>query len=194
MGHFLNFGAGPNQLPPPWQNLTAQHDIRKPLRFEQSSTSFILAEHVIEHAPFSQGFGFLDECRRILKPGGVLRLAFPDVARFLFESPDRWLWSPMAAVYADELERGPNGALVRNVEPRERSRAAATLLLVGWNHESCWTRAGAAGVLLSLGYSRVTSVRFRESEHAELAGVDGHHRDVGMALAEMETTVLEATK
>lgn len=194
MGHFLNFGAGPNQLPPPWQNLTAQHDIRKPLRFDASSTSFILAEHVIEHAPFSQGFGFLDECRRILEPGGVLRLAFPDVSRFLSLSTDRWLWGPKVHVYADELERGPHGALVRNVEPRERARAAATLLLVGWNHESCWTRESAAGVLLALGYSRVSSVWFRESDHAELAGVDGHHRDVGMALAEMETTVIEATK
>ena len=82
-GLFLNFGAGPNQLPEPWQNLDPTHDIRKRLRFENGSVAAILAEHVIEHVPFLQVLGFFQECLRVLEPGGMLRIAFPDIGRFL---------------------------------------------------------------------------------------------------------------
>ena len=80
-GLFLNFGAGPNQLPEPWQNLDPTHDIRKRLRFENGSVAAILAEHVIEHAPFLQVLGFFQECLRVLEPAGMLRIAFPDIGR-----------------------------------------------------------------------------------------------------------------
>ena len=68
-GWFLNFGAGPNQLSEPWQNLDPTHDIRKRLRFENGSVAAILAEHVIEHVPFLQVLGFFQECLRVLEPG-----------------------------------------------------------------------------------------------------------------------------
>lgn len=197
MGLFLNFGAGPNQLPAPWQNLTAEHDIRKPLRFAPDSVSFILAEHVIEHVPYAQGFGFLSECRRILQRGGVLRLAFPDVGRFLsFDgfNGNGVRFAPVLGVYADELTKSDNGALVRNVPGPDKPRAAATLMLAGWHHQACWTESVAAGTLLALGFSDVTLCRYGLSQRGELAGVDGHHKDVGRKLAELETTVIEAQK
>ena len=83
MNLLLNFGAGPNQLPQPWRNLGPEHDIRKRLKFEDNSANAILAEHVIEHVPFLQSLGFFREALRVLKPGGVLRVAFPDIGRFL---------------------------------------------------------------------------------------------------------------
>lgn len=206
MGLFLNFGAGLNQLPEPWQNLNAEHDIRKRLKFQEGSAAFILAEHVIEHVPFLQGFGFLQECRRVLEPGGVLRLAFPDVGRFLasVEGPRRATqWSgderiefnDRALRYARALELRDGGSIIRNVSTdAEKIRAGQLLLLAGWHHEAAWTERTAAGALLTVGFLPVVRSRFRLSEHPELAGADGHHKDVGEDLAEMETTVLEATK
>ena len=43
---------------------------------------YIIASHVIEHVP--NLIGFLEDCRSILKPGGVLSLAVPDL-RFCFD-------------------------------------------------------------------------------------------------------------
>lgn len=43
---------------------------------------YIIASHVIEHIP--NLIGFLEDCRSILKPGGVLSLAVPDM-RFCFD-------------------------------------------------------------------------------------------------------------
>jgi len=198
---YLNFGAGPNQLPAPWQNLNAEHDIRKRLKFEDASVRGILAEHVIEHVPFLQGYNFVGECLRVLEPGGVLRLAFPDIGRFVASSATDLQsgaclkdFNGLSGKYAEALAQRPDGALLGKVRRYERIRGAMTLLLAGWHHQCAWTEASAAGVLLTAGFHTVTRVAYGRSAHADFEGVDGHHRDVGLELAELETTVMEAIK
>jgi predicted SAM-dependent methyltransferase len=38
----------------------------------------VFHEHVLEHLPFDAGFALTRECRRVLRPGGVLRFGVPD--------------------------------------------------------------------------------------------------------------------
>ena len=168
MSAFLNFAPGPNQLPEPWQNLDPTHDIRKRLRFDYESASAILAEHVLE-------------------PGGVLRIAFPDVGRFLTTDGSELVLNQAALGYAEGLRRRVD--LVGPV--LERTRAALGKMLTGWGHQTAWTKRSAAGALLVVGFSRVCRCEYG---HGELSGVDGHHRDVGPELALLESTILEAKK
>jgi hypothetical protein len=189
MGHFLNFGAGPNQLPEPWQNLNAEHDLRKRLKFADESASGILAEHVIEHVPFLQGYGFLQECFRVLELDGVLRLAFPDPVRLLAIGMTGFELGPRAREYAAELAERPNGEIVRNAS--DKPRAAAIMMMVGWHHQSIWSLHTAAAVLCTIGFRKVCNRNYGEGV---LAGVDGHHKDVGERVALLETTIVEAQK
>lgn len=201
MGLSLNFGAGPNQLPAPWQNLNAEHDIRKPLKFADASTGRILVEHVIEHVPFQQGFGFLVECKRILMTGGVLRLSFPDPAGLLAVSVDTAARAPIytlgerCATYAGLLvEHGRRSSDLSQQFPEEADKQmqlAMVMMLQGWGHSSVWTLYGAAAALLAVGFRAVRQFKYGEGELGEC---DGHHKTVGHAIAIMETTVLEATK
>jgi predicted SAM-dependent methyltransferase len=189
MGLFLNFGAGLNQLPEPWQNLDPTHDIRKRLKFESDSAAAILAEHVIEHVPFLQVLGFFQECWRVLEPGGVLRVAFPDVGRFVTSCSSEIALNRAALRYAEGLSKRP--AMVFPEAALEKTRAALRQMLTGWGHQTAWTEASAAGALLVVGFSHVCR---REYGHGELSGIDGHHRDVGPELALLESTILEAQK
>jgi SAM-dependent methyltransferase len=189
MSLHLHFGAGPNQLPDPWQNLGPTHDIRKPLKFENESAAAILAEHVIEHVPFLQGLGFLRECLRVLQPGGVLRIGFPDVGRFLTSEESELALNAAALCYANGFAQGPG--LDLPLPTRDRVRAALGQMLCGWGHQTAWTAHSAAGALLVAGFSEVHR---REYGHGELKGVDGHHRAVGPELALLESTILEARK
>jgi SAM-dependent methyltransferase len=189
MDLMLNFGAGPNQLPEPWQNLGPAHDIRKRLKFENDSVAAILAEHVIEHVPFLQALGFFKECLRVLKPGGVLRIAFPDVGRFLTSSSRELVFNLAALRYAQGLSKRAGSELPE--ADLEKTRAALWQMLTGWGHQTAWTADSAAGALLVVGFSRVYR---REYGVGELSGVDGHHRDVGPELALLESTILEARK
>lgn len=178
MGHQLQFGSGPHKLPAPWQNLDVEHDIRKPLRFADESTRYIVNEHVIEHVDFHQGLFFLRECFRILEPGGVLRVSFPDVVR-VSHHPTKW---------AEAFRETNKGA--RTLDPRE----VTLLLFTGWGHKMAWTEALMYATLMALGFRRVVPVEYFKSEYPALEKIDGHHHSVGTEMALAETSVVEATK
>lgn len=186
MGHFLNFGPGPNMLGEPWQNLEPNHDIRKRLRFDDNSATAILCEHVIEHVSFLQGLVFMREALRVLEPGGVLRLAFPDVSRFVEqEANGDYVLHWHALRYADGLGAGVG------LDEEGRKRAGTVRLLTDWGHQSAWTRETAAACLLVTGFARVQQCGYSVGK---IMGVDGHHREVGPELARLETSILEAYK
>lgn len=86
--HILNLGGG-SVLHERW--LTADMDprsdvwtdITRPLPFPDASIDIVYLEEVIEHVSRAQGAGLLRECRRILKPGGTLRLTTPSLDYFV---------------------------------------------------------------------------------------------------------------
>ena len=56
-------------------------DVRRGLPYEEATVRYIYSSHMIEHMPRWQGLALVKECRRVLEPGGVLRLATPDLAQ-----------------------------------------------------------------------------------------------------------------
>jgi|HubBroStandDraft_2_1064218.scaffolds.fasta_scaffold390884_2 predicted SAM-dependent methyltransferase len=72
----INFGCGGNILEG-WTNVDAEVDITKPLPYADNTVDFILAEHICEHVTGPQFLRFLDECHRILKSTGTLRICMP---------------------------------------------------------------------------------------------------------------------
>ena len=57
-----------------------QHDATTPFPIEAGALGYVYAEHFIEHIPRRDAVAFVREARRLLKPGGVLRLSTPDLA------------------------------------------------------------------------------------------------------------------
>lgn len=82
----LNLGCG-GHFHPDWVNAdiaphdsrVLQHDLQSRLPFEDSSFAAVYHSHVLEHIPKSQAAAFLNECHRVLAPGGVLRVVVPDL-------------------------------------------------------------------------------------------------------------------
>jgi SAM-dependent methyltransferase len=54
-------------------------DLLEPLPFETGSFDALYAYHVLEHLDLRETRRFLAECRRVLRPGGWLRVSTPDV-------------------------------------------------------------------------------------------------------------------
>lgn len=74
----LNLGCGGNILEG-WSNHDADVDITKPLPWKDNIADFILIEHCLEHVTGPEGFRFMKEAHRVLKPGGVLRICVPQL-------------------------------------------------------------------------------------------------------------------
>jgi len=55
-------------------------DTRRGLDYPDGSAQYVYASHLIEHMSRWQGLALLRECHRVLTPGGVIRLATPDLA------------------------------------------------------------------------------------------------------------------
>lgn len=68
--------------PTEFHSRTVTVNVSKPLPFATHSCSVIYCGEILEHFVYEQGVEFLKECRRVLEPGGVIRIRVPDNYRF----------------------------------------------------------------------------------------------------------------
>jgi predicted SAM-dependent methyltransferase len=94
---FLNVGCGDHKLAgfvnidvAPGADVVV--DARQELPFDDNSVEGIFSEHFIEHLSQADGIRFLRECRRVLAPAGIARIATPDLDAIVSDYADRdWL-------------------------------------------------------------------------------------------------------
>jgi predicted SAM-dependent methyltransferase len=171
----LHVGAGPNRLPG-WRNHDRDMDLRKPLPLQDGSIQFLFAEHVVEHITPAEAWQFFKEVRRVLRPGGVARVAVPcvDLVAARYD-----------ATYADFLRTRVGGDGTRE--------DAINSIICNWGHKAIWTVAALRAVLESLGF-QTTEEQSGHSLHPELNGIDRHARRIGEHANWVETGVVEAVK
>lgn len=58
-------------------------NLAKGIPFGDGSADAIFHEHLLEHIPLRAGASLMDECFRVLRPGGVLRVGVPDAGELL---------------------------------------------------------------------------------------------------------------
>ena len=166
----LNLGCGGNKIAG-WENHDADVDITKRLPWADGSASHILAEHVVEHIDSAGAWSFFNECHRLLKQGGVLRVIVPSVTR-------------MTHNYA----LGHGGGALTSAE-KEHIRA----IMCDHGHKTVWNAHMLYAALQTVGFS-VEIVRPDRSKHVALNGVDGHGKSIGVDRNNFESEGVEATK
>lgn len=172
----IQFGSGGQNLPPPWENYDNEVDIRKSLKFPDACCSYVYCSHLIEHVTPKEAWNFFEECHRILAPGGVLRVAFPDIVRIA---------SHMTLDYAAAVKKDGFG------DGSEQDAIKAVIFAHG--HQSVWTEDSMMTVLDTIGFHSLPW-QVGVSNHPELRGVEQHGKVVGEAIAKVETSVVEGTK
>lgn len=92
----LHIGCGEVYLKD-WVNIDIEgktadllHDIRKGLPYKDNSVEFIYNEHLIEHLSKDEARKVLHEFYRVLKPGGVVRIATPDLDHLIYKYIFNW--------------------------------------------------------------------------------------------------------
>jgi len=84
----LNLGCGP-RYHTDWTNLdfvgipphVRQHNLLEGIPFEEGAFDVVYHSHVLEHFSKEDAVAFIRECSRVLKKGGSIRIAVPDLER-----------------------------------------------------------------------------------------------------------------
>jgi predicted SAM-dependent methyltransferase len=95
----LNLGCG-RRFHPGWTNVdfyksgegVIAHNLLSGIPFEDETFDVVYHSHVLEHFSRRDGEKFIRECYRVLKPGGIIRIAVPDLEQ-------------IARIYLDALEK-----------------------------------------------------------------------------------------
>lgn len=171
----LHFGCGGRNLEG-WENYDIEVDIRKRLPFSDGCASRIFAEHVLEHVTHREAWSFLEECFRVLAPGGVARIAIPDVDR---------MWVQMTPEY--------QAAVKRDVGGDGSAKAAIRAAIFEHGHQAAWTGDLLGTFMEAIGFS-IFFEQIGHSKFSDLDGIEQHGKAVGEAISRVETSVVEGVK
>jgi predicted SAM-dependent methyltransferase len=193
----LHLGCG-NRLIPGWLNSDAYvplFPLTKPLamieldatkRFPLPDDTFDYAfsEHMIEHIPYRDGQTMLRECLRVLKPGGMIRIATPDF-RFLLRLYDDHSDVVTRYIQWSGTEYGirpTSGLSVINNFVRD------------WGHQFIYDSATLQKVLGEVGFQSIRQVAIGASAATDLCDLENQQHRMEQQFYELETMVLEAAK
>ncbi|MBY0471128.1 methyltransferase domain-containing protein [bacterium] len=191
-GPKLHVGCG-NRPISGWCNIDVAHltqDVQyvnalKRLPFEDGSFQFIFSEHFIEHLAFEEGLRFFKEAYRVLKTGGVLRTATPDL-KFL---------SSLYSGDSDQKQRYIDYVFENFDGDKPQSPVASiNRSFYGWGHRFIYDALFLEKVLAQLGFGNFRTFKPGQSDAPELRGLEQHGKSVPSDINDMETFVLEATK
>ncbi|MES2425762.1 MAG: methyltransferase domain-containing protein [Bacteroidota bacterium] len=87
---YLNLGCG-SHFNAQWVNVdfskngegVIAHNLLKGIPFADNTFEVVYHSHVLEHFSKDDGVLFIKECYRVLKPGGILRIAVPDLEQIV---------------------------------------------------------------------------------------------------------------
>lgn len=174
----LNWGCGGHTLPG-WINTDVKEgdgidlscDIRNGLPIGTGSIEYAASIHALPEVPYTELVPVLTELRRVLKPGGVLRLALPDLIKGVraYDRGDRSYF-----LVPDEDAKSIGAKLVTQLIWYGYSRTLFTQEFIG-------------EMLERAGFSRVTPCGFRQtaSRYPEIIDLDNR---------EAESLFVEAVK
>lgn len=156
----LHLACGPNVIDG-WDNLDILedpgiivHDLRQPLPYKDKSVSKIFHEHFIEHLPKAEGYIFLQECYRVLKPGAAMKVGWPDLAKLIKAYNTR--------------DKGYQDYVLPFLEDRHLGSDWDEIFsdcLFSWEHLYAYTSNHLKKLLAEVGFREIVEVAFRESKY-----------------------------
>lgn len=191
----LQLGAGRHALPG-WFNTDLEPlppdihylDSSRPFPLPDASFDYVFSEHHLEHLSWPAGQLTLRECHRVLRPGGLLRVATPSLEALVGLITDRP--SPEQQRYIDFMSAS---FLHPDLPPGAAS--VVNNAFVSWGHQYLYDRPRLLADLAAAGFVEPVFQRPGHSEHPQLTGIERHGQFIGdEQLNQFETMVVEVRK
>jgi SAM-dependent methyltransferase len=167
-------------------------DATKRFPFANGTFNCIVAEHMIEHISYEDALRMLQECYRVLKGDGVIRITTPNLefTHQLMHFP----LTPALKRYVAYSNRRFGGADYINSATHVVNR-----LHHGWGHQFLYDRDTLAASLRQAGFAKIVECTLNESNHPALINIDSHadsviFAEIGEELYGRSCLIVEAIK
>ena len=145
---------------PNWPKDVRRVDVRKGLPFPSESAHYIYSSHTFEHFTWAESVSVAQECYRVLRPGGIIRIVVPDlklIARQYLQDND-----PLASH--------------RFIQRLSLSHTVADLVHPGANHAQMFDERSLFHLLQTAGFEMPELSSFMTSRIPEIAFLDLEQR------------------
>jgi predicted SAM-dependent methyltransferase len=140
-------------------------DATKTFPLPDASFDYVFSEHQLEHIDYSGALNMLKECRRILRPGGKIRLAVPSLDRLVE------LIQPKRTEVQDRYIRYSTDfwwPSVQNPGPCFAFNSA----FMNWGHKFLYDQATLRNALETTGFTRTQFYAPGVSDDPHLTGIE----------------------
>lgn len=159
--------------------------------FDSNYFDYIYSEHLIEHLSYYGFKTFMMECYRCLKPGGIMRVAWPKL-EFLI---DLWLHSDQYKDYIENHCENFNHVLAEDFNGGKNVPAMYVINenYRSWGHQIMYDIPTLKMLIKNFGFKNIKEVEYCKSDHPVLCNLElGNKR--GTKMNKLETAVLECEK
>jgi predicted SAM-dependent methyltransferase len=156
--------------------------------FDTNTFDYVMAEHMIEHIEYHEGQTMLQECYRVLKPGGRARFSTPDMGVLLaLHSKDK-----------TEIQIHYINWIATNLMPEVRECKDVFVINNAfrfWGHLFLYDQGTLDLALRSAGFREIRFYKAGDSEDPNLQKLESHGREIQAEdINQFETIVVEGCK
>jgi predicted SAM-dependent methyltransferase len=158
-------------------------DATRRFPFPDASFNYIFSEHQLEHIPCEGALCMLRECRRILRPGGKIRIAVPSLDRLIqlfvphrSETQESYISTVTPIHYPHAYQPNPCFAI--------------NSAFMNWGHKFLYDQETLCKVLQMTGFSNMKLFSPGQSDDANLIGIETRTSERDL----YETMVIEAER
>jgi len=162
-------------------------DATKHFPFKDKSFKYVFSEHFIEHLSFHEGLFMLKECHRVLKNGGKIRIATPDLSVFLglgdgnLSAPQKKYIKWINERFQLNISSNKNIHVINN-------------LFYNWGHKFIYDGSTLVNSLKTAGFHKIVRCQVGKSLDPNLNNIEQHGIHMNAPEAnKFETMVFEAT-
>jgi len=156
--------------------------------FDDGTFDYLYSEHMIEHVPWAAGRFMLRECARVLKPGGTIRIATPDLSVIL----------GLYGGGGDAVrQRYIQWITDRYLEGVTEYRATFVInnAFRNWGHQFLYDADLLQTAMREAGFTDIRRCNVGESDDENLRGIESHGDNVAdHEMVAFETMIFEAKR
>ncbi|PID75572.1 MAG: hypothetical protein CSB23_03300 [Deltaproteobacteria bacterium] len=161
-------------------------DATAPFPFKNETFDYIFSEHMIEHISYPNGLLMLNECYRILKNSGAIRISTPDLF-FLID-----LYGDKKTKLQEDYIKWATDNFVKYA-PCYDSIFVINNFVRDWGHLFIYDEKTLRASLKSAGFKNVVRCNLNESANEALCGLENENR-MPEGFLKLESITLEGEK